>query len=539
MKTYKKIGELLVEEGIINKDTAMRVVEEQKVLYKRFGDNLIENKLVSETDVARVLSKQYSMKFVDINTISVMPEAVLTVPEDLAKKYIILPVSISNKVLTAVISDPLNIDGIKEIEFFTSMKVHPLVGTKKAILEAIKHHYRFDSQIEPVTNIVTDTIAVPDIGKDEISAPIIKLVNMLLAEAVEGRASDIHIEPSLEHLVVRFRIDGVLIERTRLHPLLHNPVTSRIKILARLNIAERRLPQDGGFRVRLGGKDIDVRISTLPVLRGEKVVIRILDQSNTEVNLENIGLSDHDYTHMMSLIKRKKGIILVTGPTGSGKTTTLYSIINKIKSSMTNIVTVEDPIEYNIPGINQVQVKSAIGLSFARCLRSILRQDPDVILIGEIRDEETAEIAFRAAMTGHLVLSTLHTNDAVSTISRLIDIGIPPYIISSTVIGIIAQRLVRRLCPSCKNGLENNGYSTSGCYKCSHTGFYGRTGLFEIFTITPEIKELIVSGKPEETIKTAAKSGGSRSLADDAFSKVRDGITSQEEVYRVVETEIF
>lgn len=539
MKTYKKIGELLVEEGIINADTAMRVVEEQKVLYKRFGDNLIENNLVSETDVARVLSKQYSMKFVDINTISVMPEAVLTVPEDMAKKYIILPVSISKKVLTAVISDPLNIDGIKEIEFFTSMKVHPLVGTKKAILEAIKHHYRFDSQIEPVTNIVTDTIAVPDIEKDEISAPIIKLVNMLLAEAVEGRASDIHIEPSLEHLVVRFRIDGVLIERTRLHPLLHNPITSRIKILARLNIAERRLPQDGGFRIRLGGKDIDIRISTLPVLRGEKVVIRILDQSSTEVTLENIGLSEQDYNHMMSLIKRKKGIILVTGPTGSGKTTTLYSIINKIKSSMTNIVTVEDPIEYNIPGINQVQVKSAIGLSFARCLRSILRQDPDVILIGEIRDEETAEIAFRAAMTGHLVLSTLHTNDAVSTISRLIDIGIPPYIISSAVVGIIAQRLVRRLCPSCKNGLENSTYSSAGCYKCSRTGFYGRTGLFEIFTITPEIKELIVSGKPEETIKTAAKASGSRSLADDALSKVRDGITSQEEVYRVVETEIF
>lgn len=539
MKTYKKIGELLVEEGMINADTAMRVVEEQKVLYKRFGDSLIENNLVSETDVARVLSKQYSMKFVDINTISVMPEAVLTVPEDMAKKYIILPVSISNKVLTAVISDPLNIDGIKEIEFFTSMKVHPLVGTKKAILEAIKHHYRFDSQLEPVTNIVTDTIAVPDIEKDEISAPIIKLVNMLLAEAVEGRASDIHIEPSLEHLVVRFRIDGVLIERTRLHPLLHNPITSRIKILARLNIAEKRLPQDGGFRIRLGGKDIDIRISTLPVLRGEKVVIRILDQSSTEVTLENIGLSEQDYSRMMSLINRKKGIILVTGPTGSGKTTTLYSIINKIKSSMTNIVTVEDPIEYNIPGINQVQVKSAIGLSFARCLRSILRQDPDVILIGEIRDEETAEIAFRAAMTGHLVLSTLHTNDAVSAISRLIDIGIPPYIISSAVVGIIAQRLVRRLCPSCKNGLENSAYPSAGCYKCSRTGFYGRTGLFEIFTITPEIKELIVSGKPEETIKTAAKASGSRSLADDAFSKVRDGITSQEEVYRVVETEIF
>lgn len=306
------------------------------------------------------------------------------------------------------------------------MKVQPVLGTKGAILAAIKHHYRFDSSLEPITEVYANDVALPDIEKDEISAPIIKLVNLLVSEAVESRAIYIHIEPSREYFTVRFRIDGVLIERTRLHPLLHNPVVSRIKILSRLNIAERRLPQDGGFRVRLGGKDIDVRVSTIPVTSGEKVVIRIFDQSHTEVTLENLGLSEQDYVHLESLIIRKRGIILVTGPTGSGKTTTLYAIINRIKSPMTNIVTVEDPIEYNITGINQVQVRSGIGLTFARCLRSILRQDPDVILIGEIRDEETAEIAFRAAMTGHLVLSTLHTNDAASTISMLIDIGIPP-----------------------------------------------------------------------------------------------------------------
>lgn len=539
MEKTKRIGELLIEEGIISEDTARRTAEGQKVLYnRRFGDLLIEQNMASENDVARVLSKQYRLKFVDVNTLRVMPEAVLSVPEDMARKHVILPVSITNKILTAVISDPLNIEGIKEIEFYTSMKVQPVIGAKGAILKAAKHHYRFDSSIEPVTDMSSDTVAVPDIDTEAISAPVIRLVNMLMSEAVESRASDIHIEPSREHVTVRFRIDGVLIERTRLHPWLHSPITSRIKILSRLNIAERRLPQDGGFRTRLGGKDIDIRVSTLPVSGGEKVVIRILDQSHTEVSLEGIGLSEQDYNRMESLVMRKKGIILVTGPTGSGKTTTLYAIINRIKSTMTNIVTVEDPIEYNITGINQVQVKSGIGLTFARCLRSILRQDPDVILVGEIRDEETAEIAFRAAMTGHLVLSTLHTNDATSTISRLIDIGIPPYIIASTVVGIVAQRLVRRCCPSCKKR-EDSAYLPGGCYMCSHTGYYGRTGIFEILTITTDIKELIVAGKPEDTIKTAAKDAGAGSLADDAFSKVKQGITTQEEVYRVVETGIF
>ena len=305
-----------------------------------------------------------------------------------------------------------------------------------------------------------------------------------------------------------------------------------------MNIAERRLPQDGGFRNRIGGRDVDMRVSTLPVTGGEKTVIRILDQSQTMVTLEDLGLSGQHYKQINSLIQRKKGIILVTGPTGSGKTTTLYSIINRIKSGMINIVTVEDPVEYKINGINQVQVKPDIGLTFARCLRSILRQDPDVILVGEIRDEETAEIAFRAAMTGHLVLSTLHTNDAVSTITRLIDIGIPRYIIASTVIGIIAQRLVRCLCPSCKKLGEGNRFVPSGCFLCSRTGYFGRSGVFEIFTITPAIKEIIVSEGDEDDIKRAVSDQGTRSLPDDAFDKVKQGLTTPEEVYRVIESSL-
>ncbi len=535
MGTNKKIGELLVEEGIIGEDVAKRALYEQKLTGVRFGALLVSNNLISENDVARALSRQYGLEYVDINKISIMPEALLSIPEDMARRHLILPVHIENKTLTVVISDPLNVDVIQEVEFCSSMKVHTMLGAKGAILAAIKYHYRFHESLEHITGVLPSLVTVSDVDKGEISAPIIKLVNLLLSEAVESRASDIHIEPARDFITIRFRIDGVLVERTRLHPWIHGPLTSRLKILSRLNIAEKRLPQDGGFRIRIGGKDVDLRVSVMPVSAGEKTVIRILDQSQTTVLLEDLGLSENDYTHMQTLIQRKKGIILVTGPTGSGKTTTLYSIINRIKSGMINIVTVEDPIEYNIRGINQVQVKADIGLTFGRCLRSILRQDPDVILVGEIRDEETAEIAFRAAMTGHLVLSTLHTNDAASTITRLVDIGIPRYVIASTVIGVVAQRLVRRLCRECKTMGDNNAYVPVGCHLCSRTGYYGRAGVFEIFTITPGIREIIISGGQEGAVKTAAASQGIGGLFDDAFDKVRQGITTPEEVYRVVD----
>lgn len=540
MANNRKIGEMLLQEGIIDEGIIERALKEQGRLHMRFGDILINNRLASEEDIARVLSKQFGLEYVDVNRITIMPEALLSVPEDMVRRHRVLPVKIENKALTAVIPDPLNVEGIKEIEFYSGMRVHPVIGTGGAIVEAIKYHYRFHASIEHITDVSPPASSITVIEKGEISAPIIKLVNLLLSEAVVSRASDIHIEPSIESsgdsVNIRFRIDGVLVERTRLHPWTNGPLASRFKILARLNIAEKRLPQDGGFRIRVEGKDIDLRVSTLPISGGEKVVVRILDRSQTDVSLENIGLSQKDYNSMESIIKRKKGIILVTGPTGSGKTTTLYAIINRIKSSMINIVTVEDPVEYSIKGINQVQVRPHIGLTFARCLRSILRQDPDVILVGEIRDEETAEIAFRAAMTGHLVLSTLHTNDAASTITRLVDIGIPGYIIASTVIGIIAQRLVRRLCSACKKIGEDNTCVPAGCYLCNRTGYYGRVGIFEIFTITPEIRMAIVSGKEEGAVKRIAEAQGMGSPLNDAFDKVRQGATTPEEVYRVVES---
>lgn len=536
MGANKRIGELLIEEGIIAEEAAEKALRGHKQTRVRFGEFLLSNKLVSDSDIARVLSRQYGLEYVEVERLSIMPEALLSITEETAKKHNILPVCIENKVLVVVISDPLNIEGIKETEFCSGMKLHPVIGAKGAVMDAIKYHYRFYASMENITDISPSMANIAEVEKGELSAPVIKLVNLLLSEAVENRVSDIHIEPSRDSVGIRFRIDGVLVERTRLHPYVHGPLTSRFKILSRLNIAERRLPQDGGFRIRLGGREVDLRVSTLPVSDGEKTVIRILDQSQTTVSLDNLGLSPQDYGRMEALIKRKKGVILVTGPTGSGKTTTLYSIINRIKSVMLNIVTVEDPVEYNIKGVNQVQVKADIGLTFARCLRSILRQDPDVILVGEIRDEETAQIAFRAAMTGHLVLSTLHTNDAASTITRLMDIGIPRYIIASTVAGIIAQRLVRCLCPSCKKKGDNDVCHPAGCYICNHTGFYGRTGVFEVFTITPRIREIIVSGGQEEAIKGVTAEQGIKSLYDDAFDKVAQGVTTSEEVYRIIDS---
>ena len=538
MGNYKRLGEMLVNEGVINEDVAKSVIEEQRHTHIRFGEILVGRRLVSGEDIAKALSMQYRLEYADVNRLSIMSDVFSFIPESMAKRHMIIPVRVENKTLITVVSDPLNIEGIKEVEFYSGMKVHPMVGSKDAIIEAIKFNYRFDNFIENVASVSSSEVYTTNVDKEELTAPIINLVNMLLSEAVENRASDIHIEPTEENVVVRFRIDGVLVERAKLHQWINRPLTSRLKILARMNIAERRLPQDGGFRNRIGGRDVDMRVSTLPVTGGEKTVIRILDQSQTMVTLEDLGLSGQHYKQINSLIQRKKGIILVTGPTGSGKTTTLYSIINRIKSGMINIVTVEDPVEYKINGINQVQVKPDIGLTFARCLRSILRQDPDVILVGEIRDEETAEIAFRAAMTGHLVLSTLHTNDAVSTITRLIDIGIPRYIIASTVIGIIAQRLVRCLCPSCKKLGEGNRFVPSGCFLCSRTGYFGRSGVFEIFTITPSIREIIVSEGDEDDIKRAVSDQGTRSLPDDAFDKVKQGLTTSEEVYRVIESSL-
>ncbi len=534
MGAFKRIGELLADGGIISNEIIDKVVAEQKGAHMRFGDMLVCKGLASEDDIAKTLSIQHGLEYTDVNNLTIMPDVLLLVPKEMAKRHSVLPVYTKDKALFIITHDPLNIDSIKEIEFCCGMKIQTLVGTRAAITDAINYHYRFDASVSEFKGSAAPAGYITEPETDSKTAPVIRLVSLLLSEAIENRASDIHIEPSGDNVTIRYRIDGVLLEKARLNSGIHGPLTSRLKILARLNIAERRLPQDGGFRFRIRERDIDVRLSTLPVSGGEKSVIRILDNSQTTVSLDHLGLSQHDYCTVQALIQRKKGIILVTGPTGSGKTTTLYSIINRIKSGMLNIVTVEDPVEYNIPGINQVHARPDIGLTFARCLRSILRQDPDVILIGEIRDEETAAIAFRAAMTGHLVLSTLHTNDSVSAITRLTDIGIPGHIIASTVIGIIAQRLVRKLCTHCRR----DGNVQTACYTCNRTGYLGRTGIFEIFTITPSLREHIVSGSTEATIRNAAIKAGMPGMFDDAMAKVKDGVTTEEEVFRVIDAAV-
>ena len=568
----KRLGDLLYQAGLITETDLKKALEEQKKSGKKMGETLINMRVATEFDIAKVLASQLGIQYVSLDSMPIEPDAVSLIPEALSRKYICIPIYFDRKYMTVAMVDPLDYESIKDIGFHSGLEVKPLISTRKEIIDAIEQHYKLDASVEGILAETTDmikeanleimpTISASDaapvayLEKKSQMAPIVKLVNLILLKAISERASDIHIEPLRNNLSVRIRVDGILREEMKLPKWVQGALVSRIKILSALDIAERRLPQDGAIRVKLENKDIDLRISTIPTHLGEKVVIRILDQSNIAVDLEVLGFMKKDLQHVVHLSQKRKGIVLVTGPTGSGKTTTLYAIINRLRSETINITTVEDPIEYNLEGINQIQVKPEIGLTFANCLRSILRQDPNVILVGEIRDLETAEIAFRAAMTGHLVISTLHTNDAFSTITRLIDMGIPRYMVSSTVIGIIAQRLVRQICPKCKISVtpteENlkklninlasidtlNFYRGEGCSYCKNTGFYGRLGIFEVLPFRAKIKEIIATGGSEAEVRVFAQNQNISSMGDDGINKVKAGVTTIEEVLRVIELE--
>ena len=570
--TKKSIGALLCQAGMITETDLIKALEEQKKTGKKIGETLIDMRVTTDFDIAKTLASQFGIQYVSLDSVPVEPDAVALIPEALARKYIVLPIHFDRKYLTVAMNDPLDYESIKDIGFRSGLEIKPVMSTRKEILDAIEQHYKLDSSVEGILAETTDIVReanleiIPNISANDMTsdaylkkksqtAPIIRLVNLILLKAINERASDIHIEASRSSLSVRFRVDGILREDMKLPKWSQGALVSRIKILASLDIAERRLPQDGAIRVKLENKDIDLRISTIPTQFGEKVVFRILDQSNVAVNLEVLGFMQEDLQQVIQLSQKRKGILLVTGPTGSGKTTTLYGIINRIRSEAINIVTVEDPIEYNLEGINQIQVKPEIGLTFANCLRSILRQDPNVILVGEIRDLETAEIAFRAAMTGHLVISTLHTNDSFSSITRLIDMGVPRYIVSSSVVGIISQRLVRQICPKCKTKSEAteeyreklnisrlsvdnlNFYHGAGCSYCKNTGFYGRLGIFEVLQFKPRLKEIIASGGSEAEIKAFAQNQNISSMGDDGINKVKAGVTTIDEVLRVIEVE--
>lgn len=575
----KKLGELLIEVGFLSEHQLSRALQEQKKRRKRLGETLIELQMISEEQLAESLASLIGMSYIRPTSMQVEPELFMLIPEQLARRHLAVPLKVENKELIVAMVDPLDYESINDLRFHAGMAIHPVVSTRKEVLETIEDSYRIDTSVEKIVqasakDFDTGSIKViPELAEADLLnaetrsleersrlAPVIQLANLILGKAIKMRASDIHIEPGQKEFKVRFRIDGLLKDDMRLPKWVQNPLVSRIKILAKLDISERRLPQDGAVRVYAQNREVDLRVSTLPTHHGEKVVLRILDQSKLLIELEKVGLLEKDVLAVRAMIKKKKGMILVTGPTGSGKTTTLYAIINELKSQVSNLTTVEDPVEYTIEGINQVQINPDIGLTFAAALRSILRQDPNIIFVGEIRDLETAEIAFRAAMTGHLVLSTIHTNDSTSTITRLIDIGIPRYLVASAVIGIIGQRLVRKLCPRCKipspqsdapqtrssPGASSHVSSVfpvgpeaqgEGCNTCSYTGFFGRVGIFEILTLSSKVKELISSGVTDQELRSAGVVLGMTSMEEDGIEKVKRGVTVIDEVLRVVEAE--
>ncbi|HJL43351.1 MAG TPA: type II secretion system ATPase GspE [Myxococcales bacterium LLY-WYZ-16_1] len=530
---------------------------------ERIGQVLLKGGHLTPLDVAKVLSVQLDMPFLEKIDIDKIPdELVQTVPIGFAKQHAVLPLQEVGDSILVAIDDPLDADALDDVALLLGRRVSPVISLPETITDAINRVYDRATGLahEAVQRLQTDEESEEDIDAidliDEASgddAPIIRFVNALLRDAVKSRASDIHIEGFDRRVVVRNRIDGILYKKVEAPKHAQASIVARVKIMAGLNIAEKRLPQDGRIRRKIAGKDIDVRVSTVPTAHGERIVMRILDRSNTLLSIEDLGFSEKNYQEFSGLISRPHGILLVSGPTGSGKTTTLYAALSKINSPDINILTVEDPVEYQLPGVGQMQVNSKIDLTFANGLRSFLRQDPDVIMVGEIRDRETAEIAIQASLTGHLVLSTVHTNDSPGAVTRLVDMGVEPFLVSSTLSGVLAQRLVRNLCNQCKEPYEPTAdqcselgikpqpgltfYKEVGCANCLETGYRGRSGIYELLTIDDEVRRLILKNVDAGTIKRYAVSSGMRTLLMDGARKALSGQTTPEEVLRVAKDE--
>jgi len=564
-KTYtnKRIGDILIEQGLINPQQLKEALEAQKnVNKKRLGEIFVETGVITKEELYEVLQYVYEAEYVDLSNYVIDPEVISLISEKTALQFKLIPISKNDDELIIAMTNPLDVYAIDFVRNNTKIKkIKSLLAPEEDVLNAITNYYElgeYDDIIEKLgTEIVfkeeeeeEDSKKLEAISKE---APIIQLVNMLIVQGVKDRASDIHIEPNEKGLLIRFRIDGMLHDIRTLPSAIKSAVISRIKILAKMDIAERRLPQDGRFQVKFGTREVDLRVSTIPTVLGEKVVLRLLDKSKGLIKLEQLGFIPEQLGEFGSIISKSYGIILLTGPTGSGKTTTLYAALNKVNSKDKNIITVEDPVEYKLNRINQIQIKPKINLTFANTLRSILRQDPDIIMVGEIRDAETAQIAVQAALTGHLVFSTLHTNDAASALTRLIDMDVETFLISSSVIAVIAQRLVRVICEKCKeeyipgedvlSGLNikdksnNDGkiklYRGTGCPFCKNTGYYGRTSIYELIVLDEEIKSLIISKASSNIIKDVAIEKGMKTLKDSGLEKVMQGITTIEEVLRV------
>ncbi len=606
----KKLGEILLKANLITNDQLHQALQEQKKTGERLGSILVKLEFLEEDEILSCLSKQFGVPAIDLESFQIESSVLETIPEKTAKKYTVIPISRVGGTLTLAMSDPSDIFAIEDIKFMTNFNIEPVVASERSIMDAIETQYSqkstkkkttvqkqpqqeapstldyqdfsikeddldesgVDENVEaPTVDIndfeamvkgAIDNIEVVEEEDEEVNpleaenAPVIKLVNGILLNAIKRKVSDIHIEPYEKAYRVRYRMDGDLHQVMGLPLTLRNAITSRVKIMAGLDIAEKRLPQDGRIKLKIGKKrDMDYRVSCLPTLFGEKIVMRLLDKSNLQLDMTKLGFEDISLERFKEAIKSPFGMILVTGPTGSGKTTTLYSALSSLNTTDVNIMTAEDPVEFNLMGINQVQMHDAIGLNFAAALRSFLRQDPDVILVGEIRDFETAEIGIKAALTGHLVLSTLHTNDAPSTISRMINMGVEPFLVASSVLLIVAQRLLRRLC-DCKitkkvpdevprDVLIRAGftpeeaeeitevYAPNGCPKCNNGGYKGRVALYEVMKMTAAMREMILQGAATDELRAKAEEEGMLTLRRSGLMKARDGLTSLEEVLKV------
>ena len=553
-----KLGEILVREGLITHEQLRKALLEQKNSGMRLGYTLVKLGFIEETEVSKMLARQHRMPAVDLSRFEVDAKILKLIPPDIATKYTVLPLKREGRTLTVAIADPNNVTAIEDIKFITRCDVFPVIAGEYTLRNAIDRYYQqSDAQLQSLLKSVEaeDDLEVVEDQEDEDvkaqdladDAPVVKLINGLLTDAVKRGASDIHIEPFEHEMRVRYRVDGALQEVMKPPIKMRAALTSRVKIMAQLNIAERRVPQDGRIKLKMGARVIDFRVSTLPVLFGEKIVLRILDKGNLTLDLKTFGFEPRSEADLLKAILNPYGMVLVTGPTGSGKTTTLYSALSRINQIHVNIMTAEDPVEYNLLGINQVLVRNEVGMTFAAALKAFLRQDPNIIMVGEIRDLETGSIAIKAALTGHLVLSTLHTNDAPSTITRMVDMGIEPFNVASAVNLIVAQRLVRRICKECKQehaytpeemhafGIDKKEgpfFKGAGCDTCAGTGYRGRQGLYEVMALTSPLRREILKGASTEELRDLAVKEGMLTLRMDGMLKVKKGITTLEEVVK-------
>ncbi|MDH4043274.1 MAG: type IV-A pilus assembly ATPase PilB [Gemmatimonadota bacterium] len=554
-----RLGDLLVREGLITRDQLDQGLIEQKNTGMRLGYCLVKLGFVQELEITKALARQYKMPAVDLSRFEVDEKIIKLVPTEVAVRHMVLPLKREGRTLTVAVSDPTNHAVVDDLKFITRYDIFPVIAGEYTLRAAIERYYeQTDAQLQNLLkDMEAEDLEVIDEQEEDTApvqvgddAPVVKLINGILTDAVKRGASDIHIEPFEHEIRVRYRIDGALLEVMKPPAKLKAALTSRVKIMSNLNIAERRVPQDGRIKLKMGKRVIDFRVSTLPVLYGEKIVLRILDKGNLTLDLTTFGFEPQAEKDLMRAILNPYGMVLVTGPTGSGKTTTLYSALQRINVIEVNIMTAEDPVEYNLHGINQVLVRNEIGMTFAAALKAFLRQDPNIIMVGEIRDIETGSIAIKAALTGHLVLSTLHTNDAPSTITRMIDMGIEPFNVASAVNLIVAQRLVRRICKQCKEQHQYSQeeldalllspedlaamqfYRGAGCDTCSGTGYKGRAGLYEVMALTPELRRFILRGASTAEMTEQAVADGMLTLRMDGIVKIKKGVTTLEEVVK-------